>query len=60
MNPSMSDYAVQRSYLELILDLPWNDYTKDVFDLAKANKILNRDHFGLDEVKKGLLSILLF
>ena len=52
MNPSMSDYAVQRSYLELILDLPWNEYTKDVFDLAKAYKILNRDHFGLDEVKK--------
>ena len=38
MNPSMSDYAVQRSYLELILDLPWNEYTKDVFDLAKALK----------------------
>jgi len=55
MNPSMSDYAVQRSYLELILDLPWNEYTKDVFDLAKANKILNRDHFGLDEVKKRII-----
>ncbi len=55
MNPSMSDYSVQRSYLELILDLPWNKYTKDVFDLAKANKILNRDHFGLDEVKKRII-----
>ena len=55
MNPSMSDYAVQRSYLELILDLPWNEYTKDVFDLTKANKILNRDHFGLDEVKKRII-----
>ena len=39
MNPSMSDYAVQRSYLELILDLPWNEFTKDIFDLKKANKI---------------------
>merc|ERR1712070_588829 len=47
MNPSMSDYSVQRSYLELILDLPWNEFTKDIFDLKKANKILNRDHFGL-------------
>ena len=55
MNPSMSDYAVQRSYLELILELPWNEYTKDVFDLTKANKILNRDHFGLDEVKKRII-----
>ena len=55
MNPSMSDYAVQRSYLELILDLPWNEFTKDIFDLKKANKILNRDHFGLEEVKKRII-----
>ena len=55
MNPSMSDYAVQRSYLELILDLPWDEFTKDIFDLKKANKILNRDHFGLEEVKKRII-----
>ena len=55
MNPSMSDYSVQRSYLELILDLPWNEYTNDDFDLSKANKILNRDHFGLEEVKKRII-----
>jgi len=55
MNPSMSDYSVQRSYLELILDLPWNEYTNDNFDLSKANKILNRDHFGLEEVKKRII-----
>ena len=55
MNPSMSDYSVQRSYLELILDLPWNEFTKDIFDLKKANKILNRDHFGLEEVKKRII-----
>ena len=55
MNPSMSDYSVQRSYLELILDLPWNEFTKDFFDLKKANKILNRDHFGLEEVKKRII-----
>ena len=56
MNPSMSDYSVQRSYLELILELPWNEYTKDSFDLKKARAILDRDHFGLEKVKK-LLSI---
>ncbi|MBL6874808.1 MAG: endopeptidase La [Flavobacteriales bacterium] len=55
MNPSMSDYSLQRSYLELILDLPWNEYTNDDFDLSKANKILNRDHFGLEEVKKRII-----
>ena len=55
MNSSMSDYSVQRSYLELILDLPWNEYTNDDFDLSKANKILNRDHFGLEEVKKRII-----
>ena len=55
MNPSMSDYSVQRSYLELILDLPWDEYTNDNFNLKKANKILNRDHFGLEEVKKRII-----
>ena len=51
MNPSMSDYAVQRSYIELILDLPWDEVTKDKFDLKKAKAILDKDHFGLDKVK---------
>ncbi|MDG2139674.1 MAG: endopeptidase La [Flavobacteriales bacterium] len=55
MNPSLSDYSVQRSYLELILDLPWDEYTNDNFNLKKANKILNRDHFGLEEVKKRII-----
>jgi ATP-dependent Lon protease len=55
MNPSMSDYSVQRSFLDLILDLPWNEYTKDNFDLIKATAILNRDHFGLEEVKQRII-----
>ena len=55
MNPSMADYAVQRSYLELILDLPWNEFTKDNFDLAQAKNILDRDHFGLEKVKERIL-----
>ncbi len=55
MNPSMSDYAVQRSYIELILDLPWDEVTKDNFDLNKARKILDRDHFGLEQVKDRII-----
>ena len=55
MNPSMSDYAVQRSYLDLVLELPWNEFTNDKFDLKKANKILDRDHFGLEKVKERII-----
>ncbi len=55
MNPSMSDYAVQRSYIELILDLPWDDCTTDSFDLKKAREILDRDHFGLEKVKERII-----
>jgi ATP-dependent Lon protease len=55
MNPAMADYSVQRAYLELFLDLPWNEYTKDNFDLDKAKKILDRDHFGLEKVKERIL-----
>ena len=57
MNPQVSEYSVQRNYLDLLLDLPWNEYTKDKFDLIKAVKILDRDHFGLDDVKRELLNI---
>ena len=55
MNPSMSDYSVQRSYIELILDLPWNKYSKDKFDLTFARKILDSEHFGLTEVKERII-----
>ena len=55
MNPSMADYSVQRSYLELILELPWNDFTEDKFDLKIAKEILDRDHFGLEEVKERII-----
>ena len=55
MNPSMSDYSVQRSYLDLILDLPWNEYTIDKFDLNHAKKVLDRDHFGLEKVKERII-----
>ena len=55
MNPSMSDYAVQRSYIELILDLPWDEVTTDSFDLKQARDILDKDHFGLEKVKERII-----
>jgi len=58
MNPAMSDYAVQRSYIELILDLPWDKFTKDKFDLKKARNILDKDHFGLEKVKERIIEYL--
>ncbi len=55
MNPQMPDYSVQRNYLELLLELPWNEYSKDKFDLKRAQKILDRDHFGLEDVKDRII-----
>ncbi|WP_309608566.1 endopeptidase La [Flavobacterium sp.] len=54
-NPNSPDFGIQRNYLELFLDLPWGHYSKDKFDLKKAEKILDRDHFGLDDVKKRII-----
>ncbi|CAM4024901.1 endopeptidase La [Flavobacterium branchiophilum] len=54
-NPQSPDYGIQRNYLELFLDLPWGHYSKDNFDLKRAQKILDKDHFGLDEVKKRMI-----
>jgi ATP-dependent Lon protease len=58
MNPQVAEYATQRNYLELLLDLPWNEYSKDNFDLKRAEKILNRDHFGLEDVKRRIIEYL--
>ncbi|MCH1548042.1 MAG: endopeptidase La [Flavobacteriaceae bacterium] len=55
MNPQVSEYSVQRNYLDLLLDLPWSKYSKDLFDLKKAQKILDKDHFGLEDVKKRII-----
>ncbi len=55
MNPQAPDFGIQRNYLELFLELPWNEYTKDNFDLKRAQKILDKDHFGLEEVKKRMI-----
>jgi ATP-dependent Lon protease len=58
INPSSAEYSVQLNYLELMLELPWGDFTEDNFDLKHARKIMDRDHFGLDKVKKRLLQYL--
>ncbi len=58
MNPMAPDYGVQHNYLQLLLDLPWSDYTKDNFDLKNARKILDQDHFGLEKVKERILEYL--
>ncbi len=55
MNPQVAEYAIQRNYLELFLELPWNDMAADSIEMDKARKILDRDHHGLTEVKKRIL-----
>ena len=58
MNPQVAEYSIQRNYMDLFLDLPWNEFSEDNFDLKRAEKILNRDHFGLEEVKKRVIEYL--
>jgi len=58
MNPQVAEYSIQRNYLDLFLDLPWNEFSKDKFDLKRAKKILDRDHYGLDDVKKRIIEYL--
>lgn len=58
MNPAAAEYSVILNYLELLLDLPWDIFTKDKFDLKRAKKILDEDHFGLEKVKDRILEYL--
>lgn len=58
MNPQVAEYSIQRNYLELFLDLPWNEFSDDKFDLKRAKKILDRDHFGLEDVKRRIIEYL--
>ena len=58
MNPQAPDFSIQRNYLDLFLDLPWNEFSEDNFDLKRAQKILDRDHFGLEDVKKRMIEYL--
>jgi len=58
LNPATGEYSVQLNYLQTLLDLPWNEFTKDNFDLKRAQKILDEDHFGLEQVKDRILEYL--
>ena len=55
MNSQAAEYSIQRNYLDLILDLPWSEYSKDNFSLENAKKVLNNDHYGLDDVKRRII-----
>ena len=55
MNPQAADYGVQHNYLEYLVELPWNEYTKDNFDLEHAQKVLDKDHFGLEKIKDRIV-----
>ncbi|MBU2994876.1 endopeptidase La [Cellulophaga baltica] len=58
MNPQVAEYSIQRNYLDLFLELPWSEFSKDKFDLARAQKILDRDHYGLEDVKRRIIEYL--
>ncbi|RAV27423.1 endopeptidase La [Sinomicrobium soli] len=58
MNPQVAEYSIQRNYLDLLLELPWGTYSKDKFDLKRAQRILDRDQYGLDEVKRRIIEYL--
>ncbi len=58
INPNAAEYSVQRNYLDLLLELPWNDYTTDHFDLKKAKAILDKDHYGMEKVKERIIEYL--
>jgi ATP-dependent Lon protease len=55
LNPASGEYSVQLNYVQTLLELPWNEFTKDNLNLNRAKKILDKDHFGLDEVKERII-----
>ncbi len=55
MNPAGAEFSVQHNYVQLLLELPWNEYSIDIFDLKNAERILDRDHFGLEKVKERII-----
>ena len=58
MNPAAAEYPVAMNYVEFLVDLPWNDFTKDNFDLKRAQKILDKDHYGLVKIKERIIEFL--
>ncbi|MFH2141140.1 MAG: endopeptidase La [Bacteroidota bacterium] len=55
MNPAAGEFSVQLNYIETLLDLPWNEFTKDKFDLKFAQQVLDEDHYGLKDVKERII-----
>jgi ATP-dependent Lon protease len=55
LNPATGEYSVQVNYIQTLIELPWNEYTKDNFNLKRASRILDKDHFGLEKVKDRIL-----
>lgn len=55
MNPQAAEFSVQANYIDTLLDLPWNEYSEDNFDLKHAKEVLDRDHFGLEKVKERII-----
>ena len=58
MHPSTPDYSVVYNHLDLMLDLPWEEYTEDQYDFKKAKKILDHDHYGMEKIKQRILEYL--
>ena len=55
MNPAVAEYSILLNYLDLLLEIPWREYSTDNFDLKKARRILNKDHYGLDKIKDRII-----
>ena len=58
INPMAAEFPVSMNYVELMVDLPWGEYTKDNFNLQRAKKVLDADHYGLDKVKERIIEYL--
>jgi ATP-dependent Lon protease len=58
MNPSVAEYSIQLNYLDLFVELPWNEYTEDNLDLKHAQKVLDEDHYGLEKIKERIIEYL--
>jgi ATP-dependent Lon protease len=58
INPNSMDYSIQVNYLETLVELPWSEYTNDNFDLSHAQKVLDKDHYGLEKVKERIIEYL--
>lgn len=58
MNPAAVEYSIQMNYLNVLVDLPWGEYTEDSFDIRKAEEILDQDHYGLEKIKERIIEYL--